>query len=85
IDTNWLTCHFIGESMGHVRTDELGVPFAVVVDSTTSVTLRERDSNEKIRFAMAGMEEVEDVVDVVKNLTKGRYIWGEMVLNRRNR
>ncbi|GKE78929.1 glycyl-tRNA synthetase, partial [Tanacetum coccineum] len=40
-----------GESMGNVRTDELGVPFTVVVDSTTSVTIHERDSNEKIKFA----------------------------------
>ncbi|GKC08815.1 glycine--tRNA ligase, mitochondrial 1-like protein [Tanacetum coccineum] len=48
--------------MRHVRTDELGVPFAVVVDSTTSVTIRERDGNEKIKLAM---EDVEDMVAVL--------------------
>nr|GEX32407.1 glycyl-tRNA synthetase / glycine--tRNA ligase [Tanacetum cinerariifolium] len=31
------------------------------------------------RQQQLSMEEVEDVVDVVKNLTKGRYIWGEML------
>ncbi|GKE54190.1 glycine--tRNA ligase, mitochondrial 1-like protein [Tanacetum coccineum] len=74
-----------GESMGNVRTDELGVPFTVVVDSTTSVTIRERDSNEKIKFAfgMEAVEEVEDVVDAVKNLTMGHYTWGEFVDRRK--
>ncbi|WJX65962.1 glycine--tRNA ligase [Trifolium repens] len=36
-----------GASIGkqYAKTDELGVPFAVTVDSTTSVTIRERDSD----------------------------------------
>jgi glycyl-tRNA synthetase (class II) len=37
-----------GASIGkqYAKTDELGVPFAVTVDSTTSVTIRERDSKQ---------------------------------------
>ena len=39
-----------GTSIGkrYARKDELGVPFAITVDSETSVTIRERDSKEKI-------------------------------------
>lgn len=35
-----------GPSIGkrYARTDELGVPFSIMVDSETSVTIRERDS-----------------------------------------
>ncbi|KAK2366326.1 glycine--tRNA ligase, mitochondrial [Trifolium repens] len=38
-----------GASIGkqYAKTDELGVPFAVTVDSTTSVTIRERDSKQR--------------------------------------
>ncbi|GKC26820.1 putative reverse transcriptase domain-containing protein [Tanacetum coccineum] len=49
------------------------------------VTIRERDNNEKIKFAfgMEAVEEVEDVVDAVKNLTMGHYTWGEFVDRRK--
>ncbi|CAI9093090.1 OLC1v1028505C1 [Oldenlandia corymbosa var. corymbosa] len=40
-----------GTSIGkrYARTDELGVPFAITVDSASSVTIRERDSKDQIR------------------------------------
>ncbi|PWA67792.1 glycyl-tRNA synthetase / glycine--tRNA ligase [Artemisia annua] len=66
-----------GKPMGHVRTDELGVPLAVVVDSATSVMIRERDSNEEIQLAM------EDAVAAVKDLTNGCYTWGAFMDRRR--
>ncbi|KAG0495670.1 hypothetical protein HPP92_000361 [Vanilla planifolia] len=41
----------LGTSIGkrYARTDEIGVPFAITVDSTTTVTIRERDSKEQIQ------------------------------------
>ncbi|CAK9177508.1 unnamed protein product [Ilex paraguariensis] len=53
-----------GTSIGkrYARTDELGVPFAITVDSTSSVTVRERDSKQQIRV------NVEEVAAVIKEL-----------------
>jgi hypothetical protein len=48
-----------------VRTDEIGVPFSVTVDSATNVTIRERDSKEQIRV------DINEVASVVKQLTEG--------------
>nr|XP_027096625.1 glycine--tRNA ligase, mitochondrial 1-like [Coffea arabica] len=60
-----------GTSIGkrYARTDELGVPFAVTVDSTSSVTIRERDSKDQIRVNM------ENVAAVVKEVTDGQSTW----------
>ncbi|KAJ9550120.1 hypothetical protein OSB04_014165 [Centaurea solstitialis] len=60
-----------GTSIGkrYARTDELGVPFAVTVDSTSSVTIRERDSKDQIRVS------VEEVAAVVKDVSEGRSTW----------
>ena len=49
-------------SKRYARTDELGVPFAITVDSETSVTIRERDSKEKIQVS------VEEVASTVKEV-----------------
>ncbi|GJU93062.1 glycine--tRNA ligase, mitochondrial 1, partial [Tanacetum coccineum] len=64
-----------GTSIGkkYARTDELGVPFAVTVDSTTSVTIRERDSKDQIRV------KVDKVAAVVKELCEGRTTWADML------
>ncbi|KAF8398376.1 hypothetical protein HHK36_017303 [Tetracentron sinense] len=64
-----------GTSIGkrYARTDELGVPFAVTVDSTSSVTIRERDSKDQIRVS------VEEVALVVKDVTDGQSTWTDVL------
>lgn len=64
-----------GTSIGkrYARTDELGVPFAVTVDSTSSVTIRERDSKDQIRV------NVENVASVVKEVTEGQSTWDDVL------
>ncbi|KVI04113.1 glycine--tRNA ligase, mitochondrial 1-like [Cynara cardunculus var. scolymus] len=64
-----------GTSIGkrYARTDELGVPFAVTVDSTSSVTIRERDSKDQIRVS------VEEVAAVVKDVSEGRSTWTDIL------
>ncbi|GAY66576.1 hypothetical protein CUMW_249840, partial [Citrus unshiu] len=66
-----------GASIGkrYARTDELGVPCAITVDSTSSVTIRERDSKDQMRV------HVDDVASIVKALTDGRRTWEDMRLN----
>jgi len=63
-----------GTSIGkrYARTDELGVPLAITVDSTTSVTLRDRDSKQQIRI------NIEEVASVVKEVTDGLSTWADM-------
>ncbi|KAL3835419.1 hypothetical protein ACJIZ3_010155 [Penstemon smallii] len=63
-----------GTSIGkrYARTDELGVPFAITVDSTSSVTVRERDSKQQIRV------NVDEVASVVKEVTDGVSTWGDV-------
>ncbi|XP_057767704.1 glycine--tRNA ligase, mitochondrial 1-like isoform X2 [Salvia miltiorrhiza] len=65
-----------GTSIGkrYARTDELGVPFAVTVDTTSSVTVRERDSKQQIRV------DVDEVASVVKQLTDGTSTWAGVLL-----
>ncbi|XP_042003325.1 glycine--tRNA ligase, mitochondrial 1-like [Salvia splendens] len=65
-----------GTSIGkrYARTDELGVPFAITVDSTSSVTVRERDSKQQIRV------NVDEVASVAKQLTDGSVTWGGILL-----
>ena len=65
----------VGTSIGkrYARTDELGVPFAVTVDSTSSVTIRERDSKDQIRV------NVENVAAVVKEVTDGQSTWDDIL------
>ncbi|KAH9697272.1 glycine--tRNA ligase 1 [Citrus sinensis] len=60
-----------GASIGkrYARTDELGVPCAITVDSTSSVTIRERDSKDQMRV------HVDDVASIVKALTDGQRTW----------
>ncbi|XVE63781.1 hypothetical protein DITRI_Ditri07aG0047500 [Diplodiscus trichospermus] len=64
-----------GTSIGkrYARTDELGVPFAITVDSASSVTIRERDSKVQIRV------DVEEVASVVKEVTEGQRTWNDML------
>ncbi|XP_075480096.1 glycine--tRNA ligase, mitochondrial 1-like [Primulina tabacum] len=64
-----------GTSIGkrYARTDELGVPFAVTVDSTSSVTVRERDSKQQIRV------NVDEVASVIKEVTDGVSTWADVL------
>nr|XP_010909743.1 glycine--tRNA ligase, mitochondrial 1 [Elaeis guineensis] len=64
-----------GTSIGkrYARTDEIGVPFAITVDSTTSVTIRERDSKEQIRVS------IDEVASVVKEVTDGQSTWADVL------
>lgn len=70
-------CYFcaIGTSIGkrYARTDELGVPFAITVDSTSSVTIRERDSKQQIRV------NVDEVASVIKEVIDGQSTWGDVL------
>lgn len=63
-----------GTSIGkkYARTDELGAPFAITVDSTTSVTIRERDGKDQVRVNL------KEVVVVVKELTAGVKTWADV-------
>ncbi|KAF2307417.1 hypothetical protein GH714_027026 [Hevea brasiliensis] len=66
-----------GTSIGkrYARTDELGVPFAITVDSSSSVTIRERDSKDQIRV------NVEEAASVVKSATDGQSTWDDVWSN----
>jgi glycyl-tRNA synthetase len=66
----------------YARMDEIGVPFAVVVDFATvgyetakddCVTLRERDTMEQVRVS------VNDVADIVFDLCEERTTWDRLV------
>jgi glycyl-tRNA synthetase len=63
-----------GTSIGkrYARTDELGVPFAVTVDSTTSVTIRERDSKDQVRV------DVEKAASVIREVSEGHRTWEDV-------
>ncbi|KAM7253738.1 hypothetical protein ACFE04_031420 [Oxalis oulophora] len=55
--------------------DEIGVPFAITVDSTSSVTIRERDNKDQVRV------NVDRVVQVVKALSDGLITWEDVWAN----
>ena len=63
-----------GTSIGkrYARTDEIGVPFAVTVDSEETVTVRERDSKEQVRVP------VDLVPSVLKDLCDRLLTWEEV-------
>ncbi|KAI3938451.1 hypothetical protein MKW98_015350 [Papaver atlanticum] len=63
-----------GASIGkrYARTDELGVPFAITVDTAPTVTIRERDSKKQVRV------EVRKVVRVMQDLTNGVRTWEDI-------
>ncbi|GAY56996.1 hypothetical protein CUMW_175990 [Citrus unshiu] len=63
-----------GTSIGkrYARTDELGVPFAITVDSTSSVTIRERDSKDQIRVSL------DEAASVIKAVTDGQTKWEDV-------
>ena len=73
-DCLYVQMMFTGTSIGkrYARTDELGVPFAITVDSTSSATIRERDSKDQIRV------NVEEAATVVKDVTDGRRTWEDV-------
>jgi glycyl-tRNA synthetase len=65
-----------GASIGkrYARTDELGVPFAITVDSVSTVTIRERDSKDQIRV------NVDEVASVIRQVIDGPLTWGDLLL-----
>ncbi|KAG0525541.1 hypothetical protein BDA96_06G065400 [Sorghum bicolor] len=64
-----------GNTIGkrYARTDEIGVPLAITVDNTISVTVRDRDSKDQIRV------EVDEVASVVKEVTDGQSTWADIM------
>jgi glycyl-tRNA synthetase len=70
-------CFLTGTSIGkrYARTDEIGVPLAVTVDSTTTVTIRERDSKDQVRV------EIAEVASIVKQFVEGQSTWGDIQWN----
>ncbi|ONM17883.1 Glycine--tRNA ligase mitochondrial 1 [Zea mays] len=64
-----------GNTIGkrYARTDEIGVPLAITVDHTTSVTVRDRDSKDQIRV------DVDEVASVVKEVTDGQSTWADIM------
>uniref|UniRef100_A0A0R0FFI0 Anticodon-binding domain-containing protein n=1 Tax=Glycine max TaxID=3847 RepID=A0A0R0FFI0_SOYBN len=65
-----LICTSIGKR--YARTDELDVPFAITVDSTSSVTIRERDSKGQVRV------DVDKAASVVREVTEGQRTWEDV-------
>ncbi|KAJ6837128.1 glycine--tRNA ligase, mitochondrial 1 [Iris pallida] len=65
-----------GTSIGkrYARTDEIGVPFAITVDSTTAVTIRERDSKNQVRVS------IDEVASVMKEVIDGQSSWADVML-----
>ncbi|KAL3617651.1 hypothetical protein CASFOL_037972 [Castilleja foliolosa] len=65
-----------GTSIGkrYARTDELGVPLAITVDSTTEVTVRERDSKQQVRA------NIDKVATLVKSVIDGESTWADILL-----
>nr|AAK92832.1 putative glycyl tRNA synthetase [Arabidopsis thaliana] len=63
-----------GTSIGkrYARTDELGVPFAITVDSDTSVTIRERDSKDQVRVTL------KEAASVVSSVSEGKMTWQDV-------
>ncbi|KAH0878824.1 hypothetical protein HID58_066218, partial [Brassica napus] len=63
-----------GTSIGkrYARTDELGVPFAITVDSDTSVTIRERDSKDQVRVSL------EEAASLVSSVAEGKMTWQDV-------
>ncbi|KAK6927599.1 WHEP-TRS domain [Dillenia turbinata] len=64
-----------GTSIGkrYARTDELGVPLAITVDETDSVTIRDRDSKKQVRV------NVDEVASVVKRVMDGQSTWADVL------
>ncbi|XP_022762182.1 glycine--tRNA ligase, mitochondrial 1-like [Durio zibethinus] len=63
-------CTSIGKR--YARTEELGVPLAITVDSTRDVTIRPRDNKLQFRFC------VEEAASVVKSVTDGQITWEDV-------
>ncbi|KAI3780915.1 hypothetical protein L2E82_10908 [Cichorium intybus] len=67
--------YITGNSIGkqYAIIDELGVPLAITMDSTSSVTIRERDSKDQIRVS------VDEVAAVVKEVSEGKSAWADIL------
>ncbi|XP_030518316.2 glycine--tRNA ligase, mitochondrial 1-like [Rhodamnia argentea] len=63
-----------GNSIGkkYARADELGVPFAITVDSQVEVTIRERDSRDQVRVSAW------EAASVAKELIDGHRTWSDL-------
>ncbi|KAI4304880.1 hypothetical protein MLD38_040339 [Melastoma candidum] len=56
----------------YARTDELGVPFAITVDSQVDVTIRERDSKDQVRV------NIKEAASVIKEVVDGQRTWADV-------
>ncbi|KAK4354407.1 hypothetical protein RND71_026601 [Anisodus tanguticus] len=72
-DTCWIHTAWFVIGKKYTRTDELGVRFAITVDSTSSVTVRERDSKQQIPV------NVDEVASVIKEVTDGQSTWADVL------
>ncbi|CAE5958849.1 unnamed protein product [Arabidopsis arenosa] len=63
-----------GISIGkrYVKSDELGVPFAITVDSETSVTIRERDSKDQVRVSL------KEAASVLTSMAEEKMTWQDV-------
>ncbi|KAL9858076.1 putative glycine--tRNA ligase [Arabidopsis thaliana] len=63
-----------GTSIGkrYARSDEIGVPFAITVDSETSVTIRERDSKDQVRVSL------KEAASVVTSMAEEKMTWQDV-------
>lgn len=67
-----------GKSIGrrYVRTDELGIPFAITIDHTTlsdhTVTIRDRNSMAQVRCP------IEKIGIIIKDLSNNKITWNEV-------
>lgn len=73
--------HRVDDSSGSIgrryaRTDEVGVPYGITVDfdtvSTSTATLRERDSMAQVRLAIS------EIPGVVRELSNGKITWANV-------
>ncbi|XP_010499503.1 PREDICTED: glycine--tRNA ligase, mitochondrial 1-like [Camelina sativa] len=63
-----------GTSIGkrYAKSDEFGAPFAITVDSETSVTIRERDSKDQVRVSL------KEAASVVSSVVEGKMTWQDV-------
>jgi len=66
----------------YARMDEIGIPFAITIDfdtaSTTSITLRERDSTNQVYVKL------NEVASLIQQLIQGKLTWQNVVAKYEN-
>ncbi|KAK0604551.1 hypothetical protein LWI29_016786 [Acer saccharum] len=70
--SNWIDIAGTSTGERYARADELGVPLAIIVDSISSVTIRERDNKDQIRV------KVDEAASIVNAVTYGHKTWEDI-------